>query len=115
MSVGPLGTVEVKYDCKLDGVKDDAATVSIKGNMELKTGKPDGDLPIKITKLDMKTDKFTGTYKFDTKAGRPLDSKIEMNMAGTMTIEANGQTVDAKLKQKMTTTSVVSDKNPLKD
>ena len=32
-----------------------------------------------------------------------------------MTIEVGGKTVEAKLKQKMTTTGVVTDKNPIVD
>ena len=67
------------------------------------------------SKADLKAENFTGTHKFDMKTGRLSESKVEMVMAGTMTIAAAGMTVDAKLKQKMTTTGVVTEKNPIVD
>jgi hypothetical protein len=115
LSLGALGTMDVKFGCKLDGVKGDVATVVMKGDLTWKGSAADTDLPFKISKADVKTDKFDTTFRFDMKAGRPLDSKIEMNMSGTMTIEVGGMTVDAKLKQKMTMTGTVTDQNPIKD
>src|SRR5262249_27728942 len=116
MPFGPLGKVETKSAFKLDSVKGDIATISMKGDLTFKTGEGDGaGLPFKITKADLKAENFTGTHTFDMKAGRLSGMKIEMEMAGTMTIEAAGMTVDAKLTQKMTTTGVVTDKNPIKD
>jgi hypothetical protein len=116
MALGPLGNVETKSAYKLDAVKGDVATISMKGDLTFKAG--DGDdagLPFKIKKADLKAENFTGTHKFDMKAGRLSESKIEMEMAGTMTIEAAGMTIDAKMKQKMTTTGVVTEKNPIVD
>jgi hypothetical protein len=115
MPFGPLGKVETKSAFKLDSVKGDVATISMKGDLTFKAGEGDAGLPFKISKADLKAEKFTGTHTFDMKAGRLASSKVEMDMAGTMTIEVGGNTVDAKLKQKMTTTGVVTEKNPIVD
>lgn len=116
MALGPLGNVETKSAYKLDGVKGDVAAISVKGELAFKAS--DGDdagLPFKIVKADLKAEKFLGTLKFNLKTGRATDANLEMVMAGTMTIEVAGMKVDAKLKQKMTTVIVVSDKNPIVD
>jgi hypothetical protein len=115
LGLGALGNVETKAEFKLTGVKGDAAAVAVKGDLTFKAGDGDGGLPFKITKADLKADKFAGTHAFDLKAGRVTESKVEMAMSGTMTIEAAGQKVDAKLSQKMTTTSTITDKNPIRD
>ncbi len=112
---GPLGKVETKSAFKLDSVKGDVATISMKGDLTFKAGDGGDDLPFKITKADLKAENFTGTNTFDMKLGRLTGMKMEMEMAGTMTIGVAGQTIDAKLKQKMTTTGVVTEKNPVVD
>jgi hypothetical protein len=115
MALGPLGNVEAKSTFKLDSVKGDTATISLKGDLTFKAGDGGGDLPFKITKADLKAKNFTGTHTFDIKAGRLSGSKVEMDMDGTMTIAVAGQEIDAKLKMKMTTSGTVTDKNPVKD
>jgi hypothetical protein len=116
MALGPLGTVEAKSSMKLEGVKGDLATISLKGDLTYKQGDgADGVLPFKITKADLKADKFTGTHVFDMKAGRVTETKVDMEMSGTMTISIAGNTVDAKLVQKMKAVGVITDKNPIVD
>jgi len=115
MALGPLGNVETKSAFKLEAVKDDVATISMKGDLTFKASDADAGLPFKISNAELKAEKFTGAHKFDLKTGRLTNSKIEMEMAGTMTIEAAGQTIDAKLKQKVTTTGIVTEKNPIVD
>ena len=57
----------------------------------------------------------SGSNVFDMKAGRLKESKSEMTMTGTMTVGVMGMEIDATLSQKVKTTTVVSDKNPVKD
>jgi hypothetical protein len=116
VGLGPLGNVETKSEFKLTGVKGDAAAIDVKGDLTFKAGDGgDAGLPFKVTKADLKADKFSGAHTFDLKAGRVSASKVEMAMSGTMTIEAAGQKIDARLSQKMSTVSTVTDKNPIKD
>jgi hypothetical protein len=115
MALGPLGSVEAKGSFKLDSVKDNIATVTVKGDLSFKAGDGGEGLPFKITKADLKADKFNGTHKFDMKLGRVIETKVEMEMSGTMTIAVAGQSIDAKLSQKMTAVGTISDKNPVKD
>src|SRR2546430_1367765 len=88
VALGPLGNVEIKEDLKLDAVKGDLATVSVKGDLSFKAGDADGGLPFKITKADLKAEKFAGTHSFDMKTGRITESKADIEMGGTMTISA---------------------------
>jgi len=116
IALGPLGNVETKSALKLDSVKGDLATISVKGDVKFKAADGDGGgLPFQITAADLKADKFDGKHIFDTKIGRLTESKVEMTLSGTMTIKAAGQTVDAKLVQKMKTVSAITDKNPIVD
>jgi hypothetical protein len=115
MALGPLGNFETKSAFTLESVKGNIATISMKGNMSFKEGGADTGLPFKISKADLKAEKFTGSHKFDMKAGRLSESKMEMVMSGTMTIEAAGMTIDAKMKQKVSMTGVVTEKNPIVD
>ena len=71
MPLGPLGNVETKSAFKLDSVKGDVATISMKGDLTFKAGRRRRrGLPFKITKADLKAEKFTGTHTFDMKIGR---------------------------------------------
>jgi hypothetical protein len=115
LALGAIGNIETKQDFKLTEVKDDVATITEKADLTFKAGDGDAGLPFQIKKADLKVDKYTGTHKFDIKAGRAAESKVDMNMGGTMTIAAAGQEIDAKLAIKMTTVSVISDKNPIVD
>jgi hypothetical protein len=115
MSLGPIGSLDIKMTRKLDTVKGDAATVVTKGDLTWKGSDAKTDLPFKISKADVKADQFTNTYRFDMKTGRPLDASLELVLSGTMTIEASGKTIEAKLKQKMTMTTTITDQNPVKE
>jgi len=110
------GTVKQKYTLK--NVSGGVATVDLTGDVKFKAG--DGGIPglppgVKVTKFDMKADKFTGTLNFDTTAGRLKDAKQTMNVAGAIAISANGMDLEMTMKMKMTQTTTITDKNPVKD
>jgi hypothetical protein len=113
---GGLGTVTADSTFKLDGVKGDVANVSWKGTGQFKGD--DGQLPglpVKVAKIELKTEKLTGSYTFDLTAGRVRESKTEMVMSGTMTLAADGKELTIDTKQKLTHTGAISDKNPITD
>lgn len=114
-ALGGLGSIETKQAFTLEGVKDGVATVSEKADLTFKPGGGDAGLPFKITKADLKVEKYAGMHTFDIKAGRATDTKVDMTMVGTMTLSAAGTDIDAKLSIKMTTVGVISDKNPVAD
>jgi hypothetical protein len=115
IALGPLGIIETKERMKLASVKDDLATISVKADLTFQPGDGEAGLPFKITRADLKADKFTAAHLFDMKAGRLTETKVDLEMSGSMTISVAGQTVDAKLVQKMKTVGVITDKNPLTD
>jgi Family of unknown function (DUF6263) len=89
-----LGEVEVKQKYKLDSVKGDVAKLTVEADMKFKQG--DGKFPglpdgVKISKFDMKADKFTGTATFDTKLGRLTESKQNMSLTGSMSMSFAGR------------------------
>jgi hypothetical protein len=114
LDAGGIGKITAKTKFKLAKASGDTATIDTTADMTFKAGDGEG-LPFKITKADFKIEKFTGSNTFDVKAGRLKDAKSEMTMSGSMTIGVMGQEVDATLTQKVKSTSVVSDKNPVKD
>jgi len=115
VALGPLGNVEMKEAFKRDAVKGDIAAISQKADRTFKAGDGDAGLPFKITKADLKADKFNATHKFDTKLGRMTESKVDLEMSGDMTISVAGNSIDAKLSQKMKTTTEITEKNPIVD
>ena len=111
-----LGDLTSKTKLTLDAVESGVAKIKLGGEVSFKPGKGEvKGLPIKITKADLKSEKFTGTHSFDTKAGRLKESKQEMTVKGTFTISAGGQEIEAGIVQKSTTTLTVTDKNPVTD
>jgi len=115
LAMGPLGSVKTKEVMKLESVKGDTATIGVKGELSFTPGEGNGGLPFKITKAELTADKFEGTHRFNMTLGRLVESKVTMDMSGTMTVSAAGQEIDAKLKQETTTVSVITDKNPVID
>lgn len=114
LDAGGIGKITSKTKFKLRGVEGDLAAIDTTADMTFKAGDGEG-LPFKIKNADFKIEKFTGTNQFDLKAGRLRESKTEMTMSGSMTIVANGQEVDATLTQKVKSTVVITDKNPVKN
>ena len=114
-SLGFLGSVDSKRSFKLDSVKKDIATISVKGQLAFKPAESaDNGVPFRITKADLKPDGYDAACAFDMKLGRIIESTVRLDLSGTMTIRDSGMEVDAKLKQKMTMTSTLSEKNPIK-
>jgi hypothetical protein len=111
-----LGDLTSKSKFTLDSIDNGMAKIKTTGDVTFVPGKGDAKgLPIKITKADLKTDRFVGTLTFDTKLGRLKESKQEMTISGSFTISAGGQEIEAGIKQKSTTTLTVTDKSPVTD
>ena len=110
-----MGDFILKQTFKLDSVSGGIAKVSSKVEMEFKPGAGGGAFPLKITKADLKADKFVGTYAFDIKAGRLQDSTADGSIAGTMTASAMGQEIEISMKIKMKSGTTITEKNPVRD
>lgn len=107
--------VKMKY--KLDSVNSGIAKMNWTGDMTFKAGGAFPGLPegLQIDKFDLKADKFAGTMKFDTKAGRLTDATQDANMSGTIGLAAGGQKIEMTMKIKMKQTTTIDEKNPIKD
>lgn len=118
MNAAGVGEAEVKQKYKLESVANGVAKLAVEADLKFKQG--DGGLPglpegIKVSKFDLKADKFTGSAAFDTKLGRLTESKQNMSINGAITMSANGMDIELKMKIKGTTTATVTDKNPITD
>jgi hypothetical protein len=111
-----LGEVSTASTFKLDAVNGDVAAVSwtATGTFKVGNGELPG-LPVKLSKADLKIEKLTGSYSFDLTTGRLKGSKTTMEMAGSMTFAGNGKEVEMDIKQKLTQSATLSEKNPLKE
>jgi hypothetical protein len=116
LSMGPLGSFALKQTFTLNEVDGGVAKIGSKADLKFKAAAGGGGgLPFKITKADLKADKFTGTYDFDTKAGRLKEATADGTMSGTMTASAGGQEIEISMKIKMKANTTVTDRNPVKD
>ncbi|MBL8867288.1 MAG: hypothetical protein JNK93_17155 [Planctomycetia bacterium] len=117
--LGPLGELSMKQEYKLAKSKDAIEEITYGG--EAKYGPPKdaaaggGGLPFTVAKADLKTDKFSGTLLFDSKAGRTKENKVEMNLSGTMSVKVGELEVDMDLKQKLVTKTTLTEKSPVDD
>jgi hypothetical protein len=113
-----LGGVEsdVKMKYKLDSVENGIAKLGYTGDLTFKSG-ANPILPgaMKVDKFDMKADKFGGTMKFDTKAGRLTEGTQNADLDGSMTVSPMGNKIDMTMKIKVKQKITVDDKNPQKD
>jgi hypothetical protein len=114
--LGPIGEMAVKMSYKLEKSKDGVEEIAFTGDAKYSPPKEAAEgLPFTISKADLKTDKFAGTTLFDSKAGRTKETKAEMNMSGSMTVKVGEAEIGMDLKQKLTTKTEVTDKNPVVD
>jgi hypothetical protein len=115
-SFGGIDAV-AKMNFKLDSVAGDLAKFGYSGELKFKAdakipGLPEG---FEVDKIELKTDKFSGTMKFDTKIGRLSESTQDANVNGTLTLDVAGQKLDMTVKFKVKQKLTVGDKSPIKD
>jgi hypothetical protein len=112
--LGASGELATELAFKLATAKDGVAEVAYTGTAKFSPPKePSPDVPFTITKADFKSDKFTGTIKFDTKAARMTASESTMTLAGTMTLKVGEMELAADIKSKATSKTEILDKNPV--
>jgi hypothetical protein len=119
LNMGPIGKYETDYTYTFQGKNKNDKYDRIKVETKLKYTPPDAkgqtQLPFKITKADLKSDKkgTTGTILFDTKEGRVVSSDLKLHLTGSLDIDIGGTTTKVTLDQTQTTTVKTTDKNPV--
>ena len=96
--VPPLRNHGRQTDAQTDS-EGDVASVVTKGDLTWRKG-DETLLGLKVIKAEMKAEKYAHSYGFDMKAGRPLDSKLEMDLNLTMTLEAAGMPLGGSRRKK---------------
>jgi hypothetical protein len=113
-----IGDATVKEVYTFDGVSNGLAKINVVGDMTFKAGK--GGIPglppgVKVTKFDMKADKYTGTQTFDLKAGRLKEGKLDMVMRASLAMSANGMEIDMTMKIKAKSSTRITATSPIVD
>lgn len=120
LNMGPIGKYETDYTYTYEGKNKNEKFHQIKVDTKLKYTPPDSkaqpQLPFKITKADLKSDKkgTTGTILFDTDKGRVESSDMKLHLTGFLDIDIGGQSTKVNLDQTQTTTVKTTDTNPVK-
>ncbi len=116
MPLGPLGHMEMNTKYKYEGPESGLEKITFTADAKFGPPKEGAELgPVTIVKADLKTDSFSGTILFDSKAGRLKEVKSEMKMNGSMTMKAMGNEIEIGIKQKTKSTNTVSTNNPADD
>lgn len=118
LPMGPIGDMDLTMEYKYAGSKGGKEDVALSGSAKYappKKAAGGAALPFTVKDADLKTDKLTGTLTFDSTAGRMTESKLEMEMSGSMTIAVNGREATMDLKQKLVGKTTILDKNPVVD
>jgi hypothetical protein len=119
LNMGPIGKYKTEYTYTYEG-KDSKANnldrINVVTKMEYiapdpSKGQP--QLPFKITKANLNSTKASGYILFNPKAGRVVNSEMEVNLEGTLSIEIGGMETKVDLNQKQTVTVKTTDKNPI--
>jgi hypothetical protein len=116
LDMGPIGTYDTTYKYTYKGTDKDIATIDVDTSLKYaapKEAKKDG-LPFKIVKADLSSKEGKGVVHFDVKQGRVQDSKMDLKLVGTLTIEIGGMTTDVELTQTQTAELKTRDDDPTK-
>ena len=122
LNMGPIGSYTTKYTYTYGGTEKktvDSKEVNlhkIDMKTELTYGAPDNKdpsgLPFKIESGKLTASKAAGTIWFDADKGRVVETKMEVDLKGTLEISVSEAKASVDLDQKQSTTTSTSDKNP---
>jgi hypothetical protein len=113
MNMGYIG----RYDNKMTYTPDtrDKTRVNIKATMKyLPPRRVDPDAPFKIIKGNLASEKAEGKAIIDIKAGRVVESTMEMHIKGTLTIDIAGMETEVELVQSQVNSVRTLDRDPIK-
>jgi hypothetical protein len=122
LNMGPIGSYTAKYTYTYGGTEKktvdgkEANLHKIDMKTELTYGPPDNKepsgLPFKIESGKLTASKAAGTIWFDADKGRVVETKMEVDLKGTLQISVAEQKAEVDLDQKQSTATSTSDKNP---
>jgi hypothetical protein len=116
LQLGPIGGYDNTYTYTYDGKdpKDaNIAIIKVETKLNYQTPTEGEGLPFKIKSANLTSKNAGGTIRFDVAKGRIVDSKLTLQLEGTLDIEIGGTTTKVELKQDSTTEITGSDANPV--
>ena len=90
------------------------AGIVTKGDLKWKKG-DETWLGLDVSKAGVKAEKYAHAYRFDMKAGRLLDSKLEMDVSLMVTLGPVGMPIEMNMRLRKTVTTTITDKHPFKN
>jgi len=122
LNMGPIGSYNTKYTYTYGGTEKktvegkEANLHKIDMKTELTYAPPEAKtatgLPFKIESGKLSATKASGTIYFDADKGRVVETKMDVELKGTLNISVSEQKADVELDQKQSTTTLTSEKNP---
>lgn len=112
LDLGPIGNYKTIFDFTAKQPEGAKVKIGIKTSLTYSAPTKNQGLPFIIHKADLKSESGEGEAIFDREKGRFDTSKINMKLAGDLTIEVGNMQTTVKLNQQQEATSRTLDENP---
>jgi hypothetical protein len=114
LNLGPIGKYDTTFTFTYDGQEKNLDKIGIKADLTYTapTEKEASGLPFTIKEAKLASKSATGEAFFDRAKGRFDSSKMDMKLAGTLTITVGNMNTDITLDQDQNSASKSSDTNP---
>jgi hypothetical protein len=111
--LGGVGKFTIQTELTLDGTKvDGGELITTKGTFSFSPGKGNLSEGVKLLDLKLTKSQQIGKVIFDPARGRLVVREIDMDLAGTMTLDSMGQQIDVQLEGTEKRTIRLHDKKP---
>lgn len=119
LDMGPIGKYDNTYEYTYEGKDGKLDKISVVSTLKYKepgeiTGGSGQGLPFKIKKADLKSTNAKGVILFDPEKGQVVKSDMELELAGSLTIEIGGQSTEVALSQKQNSSVTTTSESPIK-
>jgi hypothetical protein len=116
IAMGSLGTIKNTATFTLATIGDDGLNISGKANMSFQPRKVEpGELGVKFLKVELSKNESSSRIVFDKARGRLVSYQMQMPIAGTWVLEAQGQKFTFEIDAQWTQTIRLLDKKPAAD
>jgi len=113
LDLGPIGIYETNFTYNYEGAKDKTDKIGVKSTLNYSKPGSTAGLPFTIKEGKLAGTDGKGEMNFNRDKGRFESSKMDMTLAGKLTISIGGMDTDVEINQTQNATSVSSDANPV--
>jgi len=113
LDLGPIGIYETNFTYTSEGTKDKMDKIGVKSTLKYEKPAAAAGLPFQIKAGELTGKDGKGEVVFNREKGRIDSSKMDMTLAGKLTISIAGMDTEVEINQTQNATSVSSDTNPV--